>query len=196
MLLLGRQIDHRIEEQINGLIEGQPFEQVVNEALNQLRRRWTGHLVCFSTIDATGQPLILGDDLPEPLSPLATSSDGSLPWERAAQDKLEIHVGLDELDVFIGDQPGGAAAQHNLAVRLIHRGECMCRRRSFLGRTSGGSAGLPGGYVRLASTASPQRRPEYSAPWMEPVSRWSPQTNSPSPSDTRCLGGNGGRCSG
>ena len=43
-----------------------------------------------------------------------------------------------------------------------------------------------------ARTASPHRRPENSAPWMDGVSRWSPHTNRPSPSDTACLGWNGG----
>ena len=45
----------------------------------------------------------------------------------------------------------------------------------------------------IATTASPQRRPENSAPWIDAVSRWSPQTNRPSPRSTRCFGANAGR---
>lgn len=97
-LLVGRPVDHRIEEQIAGLVQGEPFEEVVEKAVRQICTRWTGHLVCLSTVDRDGRPMLFGDDLPDLLSPQATTPDGSLPWERAARDLLEVHVGLDELD--------------------------------------------------------------------------------------------------
>ncbi|MEO6989213.1 MAG: sensor domain-containing diguanylate cyclase [Aquihabitans sp.] len=98
VLVIARQLDYRLEEQIIKLIQGEPFEQVVEQALSQIRERWVGHLVAISTIDAAGGRIALGDELPERLSPLATSADGSLPWERAARGSVEIHVGLEELD--------------------------------------------------------------------------------------------------
>ena len=99
VLVVGRQIDYRIEEQINELIEGQPFEHVIEKAVGQMRWRWPGYLISFSTIDASGSPMVIGDDLPAPLSALRVSDDGSLPWERAVRDSVEVYVGLDQLDV-------------------------------------------------------------------------------------------------
>lgn len=84
VLVIARQLDYRLEEQIIRLIQGEPFEQVVEEALSQIRERWVGHLVAIATVDAAGNPIALGDELPGRLSPLAASTDGSLPWERAA----------------------------------------------------------------------------------------------------------------
>lgn len=98
VLLVARPLDHRIEEQIAGLVQGEPFEQVVEQAMHQMRDRWVEHFVCLATVGPDGQPTTIGAELPEPLSPLTRTPDGSLPWERAARDMVGVHVGLDELD--------------------------------------------------------------------------------------------------
>lgn len=98
VLVIARRIDHRVQEQLNMLVQGSPFEQIVTAALDQIRVRWVGHYVSFSGVNADGEPLVLGDDLPTLLSPSARSMDSSLPWEKAVKGDVEIHVGLDELD--------------------------------------------------------------------------------------------------
>jgi hypothetical protein len=55
-----------------------------------------------------------------------------------------------------------------------------------------GSVRLRMDQASAARTASAHRRPEYMAPWIDDVSRWSPQTKRPSSSATDCFGENGG----
>ena len=74
--------------------------------------------------------------------------------------------------------------------------ECSSRRSQPSSSVRHGGCPTTSDAHRAVATASPQRRPEKSAPWIDGVSRWSPHTNTPSPTNTERFGANGGRWSG